>query len=463
MASKCQEDDPRQSSAALCISMNLLGTSFGPEFTHQCFQGEWIRGYQPKEPPTVPHSSHCHHEDATHTLQIQVQLSPSCVKCHVDVQVEKKPRTIVTRVSKRPRLGKKDTLEDAIPSDDSDDDVNEETSPEEEDSDFELTDEDLEETPPDVAAGPTRNARMPVEEIIERCGKALPTMVKEIQDDDYLDSPIGTVLHEYQRNNTNFVISLADGPDAAEYHKQVQTLAMWFIETADGVDVESKDGGYWNVLFLFVKHAQPHQYSLAGYLTLFHFFSPFKKPKAGIVARVCQALVLPPYQRMGHGRMLLKTVHELANDPSNTIVEINVEDPAPAFIALRNSVDYELLRESLLQSSSPWLDAKYTIQDTSHPNFFQGISDRDALVAGAVAHITPRQVQIVHEIYKLSFLGDEEVVPASFRLMVKKRLIKDHREELSGCRTKEEKQAMLAKIFNDTLEQYKALLKWTCL
>jgi histone acetyltransferase 1 len=370
----------------------------------------------------------------------------------VDVQVERKPRTIVTRVSKRPRLGKKDMPEDAIPSDDNDED--EETSPEEEDSDFELTDEDLEETPPDAAAGPTRTRRMPVEEIIERCGKALPTMVNEFQDDDYLDSPIGTVLREYQRKTMDFVISLADGPDAAEYHEQVQKLAVWFIETADGVDVESNDGGYWKVLYLFVKHA-PHQYSLAGYLTLFHFFSPFKKPKAGIVARVCQALILPPYQRMGHGRLLLKTVHELANDPSNSIVEINVEDPAPAFVALRNSVDYELFRDSF--QSSPWLDSMYMIKDTSHPDFFQGVSDKDALVAGAVACITPRQVQIVHEIYKLSFFREE--VPTSFRLMVKKRLARVHREDLSACRTKEEKQAMLAKIFHDTLEQYKAVLK----
>jgi histone acetyltransferase 1 len=136
-------------------------------------------------------------------------------------------------------------------------------------------------------------------------------------------------------------------------------------------------------------------------------------------------------------------------------VEINVEDPAPAFVALRNSVDYELFRDSF--QSNPWLDSIYTIKDISHPDFFQGVSDTDALVAGAVAHITPRQVQIVHEIYKLSFLGEE--VPTSFRLMVKKRLSRVHREDLGGCRTKEEKQAMLAEIFNDTLDQYKAVLK----
>jgi hypothetical protein len=37
--------------------------------------------------------------------------------------------------------------------------------------------------------------------------------------------------------------------------------------------------------------------------------------------------------------------------------------------------------------------------------------------------------------------------------MVKKRLIKVHREELGGCESKEEKQCMLAKSFDDTFDQ----------
>jgi hypothetical protein len=38
-------------------------------------------------------------------------------------------------------------------------------------------------------------------------------------------------------------------------------------------------------------------------------------------------------------------------------------------------------------------------------------------------------------------------------------LIKVHCEELGGCESKEEKQGMLAKIFDDTLEQYKSVLR----
>jgi histone acetyltransferase 1 len=231
----------------------------------------------------------------------------------------------------------------AVASDDEEDEqVSRDTvvSPDEKDgdSDYLLTEEEESEEPNCANAGTTRTRRMPVDEIMERCGKALPTRVQHLNEDDFLKEPIGTILHEYQRNKLRFVISLADGCNAVEYHNQVQTLATWFIETADTVNVASRDGGYWKVLYLFRRNA-PHQYSLAGYLTIFHFLSPFKRPKSGIVARVCQALILPPYQRMGHGKMLLKTVYELAADSSKNIVEINVEDPAPSFVALRNGVD----------------------------------------------------------------------------------------------------------------------------
>lgn len=344
------EDDPGQSSAALCISLELLGESFSPEFTHQCFPGEWIRGYLPKTKTDstrtrTQHSTHVHHEKATNELEIQVKLSPSCCQSQVNVQVHRKPIEIVTRVSKRPRLMNKEDTQGtvAVASDDEEDEqVSRDTvvSPDEKDgdSDYLLTEEEESEEPNCANAGTTRTRRMPVDEIMERCGKALPTRVQHLNEDDFLKEPIGTILHEYQRNKLRFVISLADGCNAVEYHNQVQTLATWFIETADTVNVASRDGGYWKVLYLFRRNA-PHQYSLAGYLTIFHFLSPFKRPKSGIVARVCQALILPPYQRMGHGKMLLKTVYELAADSSKNIVEINVEDPAPSFVALRNGVD----------------------------------------------------------------------------------------------------------------------------
>jgi hypothetical protein len=43
--------------------------------------------------------------------------------------------------------------------------------------------------------------------------------------------------------------------------------------------------------------------------------------------------------------------------------------------------------------------------------------------------------------------------------MVKKRLARVHREDLGACHSKDEKQALLGKIFDETLEHYKSVLK----
>ena len=120
--------------------------------------------------------------------------------------------------------------------------------------------------------------------------------------------------------------------------------------------LKNTDGGTWKVLYLFHQHElncqsekREARYSLAGYITLFSFYSPFRKPQPGLVMRICQALILPPYQRDGHGRKMLHTIYDLAHQIFDTkekgqepIREINVEDPAPAFTALRNSVDFQL-------------------------------------------------------------------------------------------------------------------------
>jgi hypothetical protein len=67
---------------------------------------------------------------------------------------------------------------------------------------------------------------MPVDEIISHCANALPAIVTELPQEDYLASPVGTVDKEYQQKGIDFVVSLANGSDAAEYHKEVQKLSI---------------------------------------------------------------------------------------------------------------------------------------------------------------------------------------------------------------------------------------------
>ena len=451
------DDDPQYSSAAQCISLCILGQTFSPEYTHQCFDGEWIRGYQPLQNVANAHCTHVNHEFATHELQATVVLSPSCEAAHVDLVIRRKKRERQSGEAERQKkfLKIKETSPESEmhDNDNADDDGDDGFGP----SIHDRTEFVAEDNHSD--AGKTGHSRMHPDEIAERLGRALPTISedKDFIDDNYLRHPIGKILSTYtcetkdDHDEQEFIVFIADSEQAADYHSLVQNLAMFFIENADGVNLrDSNGGGYWRVLYLFQKHGT-RRYSLCGYVTLFHFNAPFRKPKAGIVMRICQVLLLPPYQRCGHGKVLIRTVHDLAKE-SDDIVEINVEDPAPGFVALRNRVDYEMLSESV-KSEEPWLPAHYL-----KPGCFSTLRETDLNRAASLGCITPRQVQVAYELYKVHEIpqGDDE---SEFRLMVKKRLLKTHGEQLSALKTKKERQACLAELWQEAHKQYSAILK----
>lgn len=538
-----EHEDPALSSASLCIQFHLLGGTFGPVFTHQAFPGEWIRGYHPplkrlmalnseaqaqqddddSTKPTLLHSSHVHHETASKELSIDVKLSPSCQACKVDICTEQKrlPRRQSQRASKRRRVAvtppseaeKTDSADededkdedeavkeesadenedyDGEGEEDEDEEVsvsepeyNEEDDDEEEkddDSEFEVDGNVSEVEEEDDNEGATRKSRLPTKDILDLMKKGLPNVTDKKVDGSYGKKPLGVELKEYSVKGKDFVLCLATGTEAAKYHKDVQRLALWFIETADDVDVASKEGGFWRVLYLYRKHKRC-QYSLAGYTTLFHFHAPFKKPKPGYVVRVCQALILPTYQRAGHGKQMLTCVMDIAHgqyakslsnsaiekdgdERDDEIVEINVEWPAPAFILLRNRTDYDCFVRSI-KTKEPWFQVDNS-DGVSKEDFFVALPESDTVKAAAKAKIIPRQIQIVEELFKLQKLHDhlessgkerKQELEKRYRLMVKKRLNKENREHLSGFRTKAEKQAFLEEEFGKCLESYQTTL-----
>lgn len=219
----------------------------------------------------------------------------------------------------------------------------------------------------------------------------------------------------------------------ANFHRRVQKLAPWFIESegvdsivlcmqmvgwtsfgdccctytravtqrttattqtpTDGDDVDPQ-AGEWELLYLVQRPASAQQQQqeqeqgqgadgdkksvvLVGYLTTYAFNNPLK----GKGLRVCQALVLPPFQRQGacavcacaqrcggasinidpnpsidrhnhmtrqtthtgHGQRLLRAAYALAR-ARDVVFEVTVEDPCPGFAALRAVIDTEDVR-----------------------------------------------------------------------------------------------------------------------
>ena len=539
------------SMAARCIEIRTCLTDatvvFRPEYAHQCFDGDTIRGYRPPLSDSDNDKDSDDDDDRsvssamsasssssravaavvpTKQLAVTVHLAPSGRTCAVRVDITNlqkmkkrrprqqrqrhgrtkkvtllqrpatKKRRILTVIQEEKKSGGSSTTTDDEDDHDDDDDDNDEGSC----FTLESRSNDSGDDDDDVSSreGVTRKRPMPVAEILHRLASALPTIVKDATPveiaADYLRRAVGTVVMEYSRDKKNatttttatatrddFVLTLANGTAAAAYHNQVQRLAVLFIETADEVNVADCVAGHWKVLYLFRKLSST-KFALAGYVTLFFFTSPFRKPVPGTVVRICQALLLPPYQRAGHGLRLLQAVHNLAHNTTTTtnklppqlrvanVVEINVEDPAPAFCALRNRADYEqFLQQQSHTNVTPWIDDLASAADDP-VQFLAPLDDVQIVTAATRAKITTKQIQIVHEIHQWQWLQDvavkkgaaalqkKEALEKQYRLNVKRRLHKVHREELSACRTQDEMKATLQGLYEETLAGYRAIL-----
>ena len=514
------------SAASSCIRLSvcddtdvdgLNSSSFRPVFTHQCFNREFIPGWRPlisaeeqsrqiyqswkdMDDNGELHTSyeHCGIDQVVNTKdnRLDVHIVLSCDKCQVNIQtLSDAPSKINNDATVEPPPTKKQKhVSFAGVSKEEDDNLSEGKQP-----------------------------QMDIKDIVHKISSALPpigfVMVNGTACTDlvlpkmknnnastshhetkgiYLAQPIGKLLHKYTRKIKNeeeeakFIITLADGsnPSVANYHNKVQPLARWYIETADDVDLTDDTKGCWKVMYLFREHT-PSSLSLAGYITLLEVNSPFRKPKAGTILRICQALIMPWYHRAGHGSTMLQCVYKYADTNTSSfgddILEINVEDPAPAFVALRDAVDYQRFApNAAFKNHHPPLPSsgngmpdftylgKYEVTDK---DYFLPIQEETLVAVAEYLKITKRQCQIVHEINKLAELeswkrkvlanddsssnNHELIVQAEtqYRLMVKKSLRQLRMEELGACGSKEEQKSMLGKWFDETLVHYRRVLK----
>ncbi len=280
------------------------------------------------------------------------------------------------------------------------------------------------------------------------------------RDDNTCSTAPGKLLYTFKRGKDSYEIYLASGADSgvADIIKRAEALAMWYIETADSVDFAGDSR--WQALLLYrrcdtcrdstgrVVHKKV--LSLAGYYTLFTFHNPF----AGSKLRVCQALILPHLQGKGLGRELLLCTYRLVHDPSQGLVEVTVEDPAPGFQSLRDACDIE------------WLHTQTSSYD---------ISSNDSNEIEALAHklrITIGQAVYLREVSQYATLKDKyhqidnndnsdgvqsisleaENQWKAFRLTIKRRFLKE-KPEIKNL-TKPKMQEELEALYNEQRERY---------
>jgi histone acetyltransferase 1 len=135
----------------------------------------------------------------------------------------------------------------------------------------------------------------------------------------------GTTCHIYKANlyHTGF----------KDYLSRLQPLLLWFIEAASYIDEEDNKWQFY-LVYRHVRECGVSQYSLVAFASVYMFYCYPDRQRP----RISQMLVLPQYQRIGHGAELLREVcSDLRMNPST--YDITVEDPSDSFICLRDYVD----------------------------------------------------------------------------------------------------------------------------
>jgi len=214
----------------------------------------------------------------------------------------------------------------------------------------------------------------------------------------------------------------------------LQSLMRWFIEGYSPIDVTDER---WKLITIFERcpgqNSSAPRYNFVAGATLFGFqrwVSQSESSEAGqasgarLILRICQVLVLPPFQAKGHGSKLLQAVYDYAK--KHDAKEVTVEDPNPNFRLLRDVVDIRNCSQHELM-----------VPEGSH-----GQPSLTLITAGALSlRITEEQLVRCHEFRQFKMLqeslaklttlsgmenieNEREALEKPFRLCVKRRLNK---------------------------------------
>ncbi|XP_052065182.1 histone acetyltransferase type B catalytic subunit-like [Mytilus californianus] len=274
--------------------------------------------------------------------------------------------------------------------------------------------------------------------------------------------PYGEMLHSYKVSKgndlRNFEIYHTDieTPGFREYHERLQTFILFFIDGASVIDV---DDSRWHFYLLFEKYKvnENPMHAIAGYMTVYNYYAYPEKKRP----RVSQVLILPPFQKQGHGAELLQTFYNTCYSRSE-IKDITVEDPSENFQRVRDYVDARNCMDlASFQSDKLQL----------------GFSDNMVQDAKNKLKLSKRQTRRIYEILRLKAtnVNDKEQY-RSYRLDVKKRLNapfqkngRDNKKleqvlqpnELSATMNSwplEQRHAYLEKAYEEFEEQYKLVI-----
>lgn len=210
----------------------------------------------------------------------------------------------------------------------------------------------------------------------------------------------------------------------ASFQGRMQTLIMWFIESATMVDFEDPR---WDFFLIFERYnssacgnsqattvSTEDRYYFAGYATVYRYYAYPDRTRP----RVSQMLLLPPYRRNGLGTKLLQAIYDYYIRQPATL-DITAEDPDEEFIAMRDFLDCRnCLKLPMFQVE----------------RLKQGWSDEIAKEAQEKLRLCHRQSRKVYEILKLKSIDTSDMEEyRNYRLEIKNRLNVPHQRLKLDC------------------------------
>jgi len=277
------------------------------------------------------------------------------------------------------------------------------------------------------------------------------------------NEPLETALKTistYDLHNETFIISegvlCSENKSPAQtalraLHRRLQFLTLLYIEAASFIDDEDPR---WMIYLCRSRRDQ----RLVGFATVYRFpaieklqeFDPHREKW-----RLAQLLILPPYQRAGHGTRFLHALYERARCVSEQtgrcVLEISIEDPAPALCCVRDLVDLEKLLTSD-DASRQWAQSINASSPVPSRSELKTLAQR--------LRITAAQVRRLYEILRLHAMvsasaasGDvDPELEREYRLVVKRRLFREN-EECFGLKNDDERKQMLAEMYTSLMQE----------
>lgn len=172
-------------------------------------------------------------------------------------------------------------------------------------------------------------------------------------EEEHFELPRDKIVHSYQQDGDTYDIykfNLVADPVGLKLHLRMQIFVLLFIEAGSFITSEDPK---WELYTVYKTKSTGGKSTFIGFTTTYHHFhfnsceehdtTPFDKLK--YKAKISQFVILPPFQRHGHGKRLYNYLVDYWMGQEQC-AQITVEDPSEDFDDLRDHCDIHRLIQS---------------------------------------------------------------------------------------------------------------------